>query len=119
MEFNTFNDRDTERIGAVVRRVESKVSVPFDRRPPPVPSSRNLIRIKTKASCAASNATTGQMSSVSCDVFCVNPSTGALTDLGYDLTVWNPGGAIESGKFGSCWYNDYGMLEFVVIRCGS
>lgn len=33
---NTFSDRDSERIAAVVRRVESKVGVPFERRPPPI-----------------------------------------------------------------------------------
>lgn len=37
-QINTFSDRDSEGIAAVVRRVENKVSVPFEKRPPPLPA---------------------------------------------------------------------------------
>ncbi len=60
------------------------------------------------------NPTTGQMFSVLCDVFKVNPASGALTDLNYDITVWNPTPkAIPANLFTVCMRNDYNMYVFV------
>lgn len=119
MEFNTFSDRDCERIGAVVRQAESKVGVPFERRPPPVPPAAGMWRVKTKAACSASNASTGQLTNVNCDVYDINPSTGACTDAGWDMVVWNGGGAIATNTFADVALNRFNMPQFVVVICGS
>lgn len=88
------------------------------RNPGPRESGNRLIHFKTKSGgIAASNATTGQMTSAVCDIQDVNPSTGAKTDAGYDLTIWNEGGAITGNRFGVAAYNEFGMLVAVVVRC--
>lgn len=75
-----------------------------------------LIRVKTKGTCAASNATTGAMSSVSCDRYNAN-TDGTFTDAGYDIDVWNGGGAIASGAWADVLMNEAGLYQFVVVRC--
>ncbi len=50
-EINSFSDRDVERIGGVVRYIESKVDIPFDKRPPPVSFPNVLIHVRTKGAC--------------------------------------------------------------------
>lgn len=76
-----------------------------------------LIRVKTKGTCAAANNSTGAMSSVSCDRYNAN-TDGTFTDAGYDITVWNPGGEVASGAWGSVMLNEAGLYEFVVVKCG-
>lgn len=76
-----------------------------------------LVHVKTKASCVAANDTTGAMTAVSCDRF-ITATDGTQTDAGYDVDVYNPGGPIDSGKWGTAMLNAAGLLEFVVVKCG-
>lgn len=75
-----------------------------------------LVHVKTKATCAARNNTTGAMTSVSCDRYDV-ATDGTVSDAGYDIDVWNPGGAIASGAWGTVLMNEAGLYEFVVVKC--
>ena len=81
-------------------------------------SSNKLRHVKTKASCAARNITTGAMASVSCDLYLV-AADGTLTDTGTDITVFNPGSLVASGTWMTILLNEAGQYEFVVARCGT
>lgn len=85
--------------------------------PGPIAAFHGLFRVKTLGACSASNASTGQMSSCSCQVQVFDPSTGACTSAGYNITVWSGGGAVASGIFCDVEINAYGMFQFVVARC--
>lgn len=75
-----------------------------------------LIHVKTKAACAARNDATGAMASVSCDRY-ITATDGTQTDAGYDIDVFNPGGPVGSGKWGTVLINEAGQYEFVVVKC--
>ena len=77
-----------------------------------------LRHVKTKASCAARNITTGAMSSVSCDLYLV-AADGTVSDTLLDITVFNPGGLVASGTWMTILLNEAGQYEFVVARCGT
>lgn len=81
-----------------------------------VVTNNRLIHVKTKATCAARDNTTGAMTSVSCDRYNVL-TDGTVSDANYDITVWNPGGAIASGAWGTVLLNEAGLYEFVVVKC--
>lgn len=77
-----------------------------------------LRTVKTKASCAARNITTGAMASVSCDLY-VTAADGTVTDSTVDVNVFNPGGPVASGTWMEVLLNAAGQYEFVVARCGA
>lgn len=81
-------------------------------------SDNPLRTVKTKASCAARNITTGAMTSVSCDLY-ITAADGTVTDSGTDVNVFNPGGLVGSGTWMEVLLNQAGEYEFVVARCGS
>lgn len=74
------------------------------------------IHAKTKASCAARNETTGAMTSVSCDMYYVF-TDGTVQDTTRDVTIFNPGGLIDSGKWATAEISSAGRWEFVVVKC--
>ncbi len=118
MEVNTFSDRDCERIAGVVRYVESKVPIAFERRPPPVPDPVvRLVHFKSKSGgIPAYNSGTGIMGSASCDIY-KSSSTGALTDSGADETIYNAHAAFGANKMGTAIRNGAGLLVAVTESC--
>lgn len=84
----------------------------------PMPPGNVLVTVKTKASCAARNITTGAMTKVLCDRY-ITAADGTVSDAGYDIFVFNPGGLVPSGQWMECLLNEAGEFEFVVARCGT
>lgn len=81
-----------------------------------VGGNNRLRHVKTNASCAARNDTTGAMTSVSCRLYVV-ATDGTLTTTGLDISVFNPGGPVDSGKWATILLNEAGQYEFVVVKC--
>lgn len=78
-----------------------------------------LVHVKSPAGgCAASDATTGQMSGPhTCRRYTINPTTGAKTDSGQDIEVWNDAGSVGGNRWCTALKNEAGMYVFVTERC--
>jgi len=81
-----------------------------------VVENNRVEHVKTKSSCTGRDDSTGAMSSVSCDLYEV-AADGTVTDTTIDEDLWNPGGDIDSGKWGTAVMNGAGKWEFVVVKC--